>query len=141
MPSIVRRLFRRPAAVAAVLLLAVTTLTAGAVLNAAPADAATCYGGATSVEKEVYKVRMPTSGTYKTGSACSDINLKLTYQGHVGLYVRVCFASAGCQSSYKYVGRHAGWKVIATDVKDGTKYYFQFYESDDSKYASFDLAD
>jgi hypothetical protein len=47
--------------------------------------------------------------------------------------VKVCFYASGgglnyCQSSYKTTT--AGeWKVIATDVIDGTKFKFQFASS------------
>ena len=44
-----------------------------------------------------------------------------------GAYVKVCFRTAGCQDSWKWVPAGAtGWKVIASDVKDGTDYRFRF---------------
>ncbi|WP_199577538.1 hypothetical protein [Streptomyces sp. CRB46] len=65
------------------------------------------------------------SGVYTATSACADINLK----PNTNRYVAVCFkpSSGGdvCQSSYKLMtgGR---WNVIATNVADGTRFYFDF---------------
>ncbi|TCC19623.1 hypothetical protein [Kribbella speibonae] len=115
--------------ITAAFVLAATGLSAGAVAAAGPADAATCYGGAKVVDIpwSYDTFYLPASGTWSTSSRCEDINLKLT-DAIIDYEVRVCFfpSSGGmsCQGSYKKVGK--SWKVIASDVKDGTKFKFQF---------------
>lgn len=77
------------------------------------------------------------SGTYTTTNRCQDINFSNRSQSGDEPFqalIRVCFVSAGyCQSSWKYYYSDAGtdWMVIATNVKDGTRFRleFQFYES------------
>jgi len=115
--------------VAVALVLAATGLTVGAVAVAGPADAATCHGGAKEFSIPWYygSFYLPSSGTWTTSNRCKDINLKFT-NANIDYEVRVCFfpSSGGmsCQGSYKKVRN--SWKVVASDVKDGTKFKFQF---------------
>ncbi len=87
---------------------------------------AACYDTAHSYSKPDGNQYYPTPGSHlTTTSACSDINI----QPKTDRYVAVCFSpSSGsdyCQSSYTLA--HAGqWNTIATDVVDGTKFYFEF---------------
>jgi hypothetical protein len=92
------------------------------------ASAAGCYDSAVSVTKKSTSLYAPAdSSRFKTTSACKDINLKENASGVPdGFYVRVCFDNGGCQSSYKWVANNSDWRVIASDVKDGTTYRFQF---------------
>ncbi len=77
------------------------------------------------------------SGTYTTTNRCRDINFTNRSQSGDQAFqalIRVCFVSAGyCQSSWKYYYKNSStdWMVIASDVKDGTRFRleFQFYES------------
>jgi hypothetical protein len=115
--------------IAVALVLAAGGLTVGTVAAAGPANAATCYGGAKEFSIPWYydTFYLPSSGTWTTSSRCKDINLKFT-NAIIDYELRVCFfpSSGGmtCQSSYKKVGN--SWKVVATDVMDGTKFKFQF---------------
>ena len=114
---------KRLAASAGVVVLAATGLTLGV---SASADAATCYGGAGSFKKANNAKYVPTTGWYKTTSRCSDINIQVAREGLLkGRNVKVCFQNGGCQSAYK-LARAGEWTVIATDVKDGTTFRFQF---------------
>ncbi|MFW6689448.1 hypothetical protein [Streptomyces sp. MAR4 CNX-425] len=84
-----------------------------------------CYDGAGSFSKGSGGHLAP-GYVLTTSSNCNDINLYMTSGNR---YVKVCFyPSSGkdyCQSSYKYA-KLGAWKVIATDVKDSTKYRFFF---------------
>jgi hypothetical protein len=105
---------------AAVGLVGSTGTTAGA------ASARSCYGDAWSYSKPSGTYFQPQSTTYFATENCADINIKTG----TSRKVKVCFYASGggldyCQSSYKTTT--AGeWKVIATDVIDGTKFKFQF---------------
>jgi hypothetical protein len=118
------KIHKRLAAGAGVALLAATGLTVGV---AASADAATCYGGAESFKKQPDAKYAPTSGWYKTTSRCNDINIKIGRypENLASRNVKVCFQNGGCQSADKRA-RVDEWTVIATDVKDGTTFRFQF---------------
>lgn len=124
-----RKRVGRAAMVAGAVGMVATGLTAAG-LGTETASAATCLGGAKSWTKEwgggFY---VPKDGTWTTTSRCADINLKITTT--LPLEVRVCFfpSSGGmsCQSSYKKVG--SSWKVVASGVKDGTKFRLQFRSS------------
>lgn len=107
--------------------LAVTAST----VTADSAQAATCYGGAEYFYKRSGVHSIPNgSGWWKTTSRCNDINLKPASWVSSGRNVKVCFnPSSGnvyCQRQYTYVPAGSGWKVIASNVGDGTKYRFQF---------------
>lgn len=121
-----RRATKRAAAVAGGLVMAAGGLTVGTASNAA---AATCYGGAVS---KTWNMGTDQSehrfGRYTTTSRCNDINVRFTDWGNAGLLtVRVCFhpSSGGttCNSWKEFTTGDLGkWRVIATDVKDGTEY-------------------
>ncbi|WLW52765.1 hypothetical protein [Streptomyces sp. YU58] len=117
---------KRLAAVTGGLVLAAGALTVGTASNAA---AATCYGGATS---ETFAMGSDEAehrfGPYTTTSRCNDINLRITSWGNANpLMVRVCFyptsGGSSCNSWKQFTKSDLNeWRVIATDVKDGTKY-------------------
>ena len=114
---------KRWAATTGAVLLAATGLTVGV---GQTASAATCYGGAESFKKPEHARYAPTSGWFTKTSRCNDINIMLAREGQsAGRDVRVCFQNGGCQSAYKVV-KFNEWTVIATDVKDGTTFRFQF---------------
>ncbi|MFG2261836.1 hypothetical protein [Streptomyces sp. NPDC048720] len=107
----------------------------GGVLAAAPAaqaqtsgetGAQSCYGSAKSYSKPAGNRWYPQGGPYLTSTSnCADINIK----PGTGTSVAVCWlpSSGGsyCQSTFK--NAPAGqWTVVATDVKDGTHFYFDF---------------
>lgn len=119
---------------------AVTGVLAGGGLvgsTAGPAGAATqgevvaksCYGNAWSYSKPSGTLFSPSNTTYFTTANCADINIKTG----TSRKVKVCFYASGgglnyCQDDYKTTT--AGeWKVIASDVKDGTNFRFQFASS------------
>ncbi|SBU88990.1 hypothetical protein YW5DRAFT_00418 [Streptomyces sp. Ncost-T6T-1] len=105
--------------------------TAGAAGAAAQGDvgAQSCYGNAWNYSKPSGAYLQPQSTTYFTTGNCADINIKT----NTSRRVRVCFYSSSgglnyCQSAYKTTT--AGqWKVIASDVLDGTHFKFEFASS------------
>ncbi|GAB1339952.1 hypothetical protein ACE1SV_65420 [Streptomyces sp. E-15] len=91
-----------------------------------PTAATSCYGSAHSYFKPDGDETYPAdSGLLTTTSNCSDINLK----PNTDRYVAVCWDTGGpvapCQDHYTlaYAGQ---WNVIATDVYDGTRFFFTF---------------
>ncbi|MDQ0685808.1 hypothetical protein QF032_004800 [Streptomyces achromogenes] len=115
---------------AATLTAAFTLASAGVLAGGTPASAATCYDGATYFSGE--SRYHPSSGTYTTTSRCNDINVKIAnllitpYRN-----VKVCFYPSSspsyCQSNYTRVD--SDWTVVATDVRDGTRYRLLFENS------------
>ncbi|MCD7445678.1 hypothetical protein K4B79_46830 [Streptomyces lincolnensis] len=100
----------------------------GGTATTAGAAAQSCYGTWT-YNKPSDTFFQPASYLYLATDNCADINIKT----NTSRQVKVCFYASGggldyCQSSYKTTT--AGqWKVIATDVIDGTKFKFQFASS------------
>ncbi|MGW1291630.1 hypothetical protein [Streptomyces sp. NPDC002533] len=105
--------------------------TAGTAGAAAQGDvvAQSCYGNAWTYSKRAGAYLQPESTTYFTTANCADINIKT----NTSRSVRVCFYSSSgglnyCQTSYKTTT--AGqWKVIASNVLDGTHFKFEFASS------------
>ncbi|GHB76340.1 hypothetical protein GCM10010377_78410 [Streptomyces viridiviolaceus] len=99
----------------------------GSTLVVAPTTQAavtSCYGSAKSYTKPADVRWYPSTGRLTTTSNCADINIKPNQSA----YVEVCFypTSGGSTcNSYKYAP--AGqWTVVATDVRDGTRFQFHF---------------
>lgn len=95
-----------------------------AVTNSASAGA--CYDGKVYFKKAKGVFYAPSSGTYKTSSRCKDINVHS--EGNNG-GIRVCFYHSDGTKNYcqsKYTIASSGWDVIATNVKDGTRFKLQF---------------
>ncbi|MCT9075441.1 hypothetical protein [Streptomyces fulvoviolaceus] len=111
-------------------------LVSGGLIGATTAGAATqgeltaqsCYGSAHDYDTVAgYHYEPPADyDYYKATSNCADINIKTD----TNRYVKVCFFTADneflyCQESHKLTT--AGeWKVIATNVNDGTRFKFHF---------------
>lgn len=118
---------KRFAAITGGLVMAAGTLTIG---TATTASAASCYGGAVSKTFDMGTDEAAHYfGPYYASSQCNDINLKLTSWGNGDPFVKVCFypSSGGsyCQSSDRRFEKSKDlnkWRVIATNVKPGTKY-------------------
>ncbi|OQO94637.1 hypothetical protein B1813_00540 [Saccharomonospora piscinae] len=91
--------------------------------------AATCYGGAVQWTQTSPELRVPSSGTYTTSSRCNDINLRTTRgtDRPQAYFAAVCFLpSSGnnyCGSFKQVPSLSSGWKVLASDVLDGTRFY------------------
>ncbi|MFQ6198413.1 hypothetical protein [Streptomyces sp. NPDC000405] len=88
-----------------------------------PTGAASCYGSAHSYSKPSGSYAYPTgTGHLTTTSNCSDINIKT----NTNRYVQVCWLSTStCQSDYTLTT--AGqWTTVATNVLDGTDFFFWF---------------
>ncbi|MDF3147075.1 MULTISPECIES: hypothetical protein [unclassified Streptomyces] len=108
-------------------LIATTAGTAGAVTRG-DVVAQSCYGSADDYTKasgtQIYP-NYPTFFYLKTSSNCADINIKTD----TNRYVKVCFLTSGggtsCQTDYK-LATAGNWRVIATNVKDGTEFQFHF---------------
>jgi hypothetical protein len=89
--------------------------------------ATSCYGGAVSWNSGYVGLNSyETFGPYYTTSRCNDINFRETSWSD-GMWGWVCvkFGSSSANCNYltdiREVG--TGWITIATDVKDGTKFY------------------
>jgi hypothetical protein len=104
----------------------------GGALAVAPAASAnesgalSCYGSARSYSKPAGNRWYPQGGPYLTATSnCNDINIK----PNATTSIAVCFlpSSGGtsCQSSFK-TAPAGQWTVVATDVRDGTRFYFDF---------------
>ncbi|WP_051790244.1 hypothetical protein [Streptomyces sp. NRRL S-1022] len=91
--------------------------------EAAPSTAASCYGSAHAYSKPSGSYDYPTGSAYLTTTGnCADINIKT----NTNRYVKVCWLKTGdCQSDYTLTT--AGqWTTVATDVADGTDFFFWF---------------
>ncbi|MFJ9733794.1 hypothetical protein ACIRUL_21060 [Streptomyces sp. NPDC101171] len=107
----------------------------GGVLAAAPAaqaqtssetGAQSCYGSAKSYSKPAGNRWYPQGGPYLTSTSnCADINIKPGTSTSVAVCWLPSSGGSYCQSTFK--NAPAGqWTVVATDVKDGTHFYFDF---------------
>lgn len=117
-----RRAARRLGGVIAVLV-GVAALTV--VAPAPPAAAATsCYGGAVDASWPHYYT--PDLGPYTTSSRCRDINFRSVTNSTVT--VCVVFVRHTYECNYETtVG--TSWRTIATDVRDGTRFYVRVLHS------------
>ena len=114
-----------------------TTLTAAALLTsggtaaaaAAPKSAAalsSCYGSGVNFAKGNTGYYFPDGGvTISTTSHCADINLRIGQS----TFVKVCFLDKYCQANYTKT-TPGQWVVVATNVKDGVRFYFEFYNDE-----------
>ncbi|AOS64659.1 hypothetical protein TL08_19340 [Actinoalloteichus hymeniacidonis] len=91
-----------------------------------PQAVQTCYGGAVQVSGS--GTRFPSSGYYRTTSRCADINFRYGL-GPSFVMARVCFRSTGACNKYRQIPRGTDWRLVATDVLDGTDFYMQFNRS------------
>ncbi|MCG5463536.1 hypothetical protein MED01_001689 [Micromonospora sp. MED01] len=81
-----------------------------------------CYGNAKSYADMNDSFTWPYSGYAKTTSSCGDINLKPSDRG---VYAQVCYRRTGTCNGLKWVPV-GSWKVIASNVLDGTEFYVDF---------------
>ncbi|SBT53935.1 hypothetical protein GA0070621_5085 [Micromonospora narathiwatensis] len=70
-----------------------------------------------------------TLGPYYASSRCADINIKQTSQSTANSAC-VRFGSATNPCNYQTVVADGSWHVIATNVKDGTKFYVSLFNGD-----------
>jgi hypothetical protein len=108
-----------------------------AALPASAAHAASCHGGAASWLSSASRTDALLPNTisgpdrWTTTSRCTDINFRVAEgTGTFSADVRVCFVDAGyCQSSWKRFGAGDAdrWRVIASDVRDGTTFRIQIH--------------
>lgn len=116
---------RKAGALVAGLALLTGGLVAG--VGAQSASAAGCYDGAITHVVRAGELWSPRGdGKWKTTSACNDINVRLSSGATNGdRLVHVCFypSSGGesCQSRDTRVSP-GEWTVVASNVKDGTKF-------------------
>ncbi|MEU4038451.1 hypothetical protein [Streptomyces collinus] len=107
----------------------------GGVLAAAPAaqaqtsgetGALSCYGSAKSYSKPAGNRWYPQGGPYLTATTnCADINIKPNTTTSIAVCWLPSSGGSYCQGSYK-TAPAGQWTVVATDVKDGTHFYFDF---------------
>lgn len=91
------------------------------VAASAPAQAATCYGGAVQVtnwtRSTTYDWQTP---IYKTSSRCADINIRSNLPANSW---RVHWIDKGTYGPWRYLDTTSTkWAVVATDVKDYTRF-------------------
>ncbi|WP_410790863.1 hypothetical protein [Kribbella sp. C-35] len=129
-----RVLRSKPAAIAGALALATTGFVAVTISNPGDADAAgSCITGDNYEQFTLPSgtLRYPAGGKYfKTSSKCRDINLGSGWSTSTNARaVKVCFKTAGCQDHRTNIpgGGTDTFRVVASNVKDGTQYYFKFY--------------
>ncbi|MEU5693072.1 hypothetical protein [Actinosynnema sp. NPDC020468] len=113
----------------ALALVASAALLATPAAQAEPSSAAlpACYDHAHNYSKPSGEQYYPATGYLTTTSYCGDINIRPTSTRHVA----VCFKpSSGAEYCNSYKSASGGqWTVVASDVKDGTRFYFAFSES------------
>ncbi|MET9409245.1 hypothetical protein ABZX90_26310 [Streptomyces sp. NPDC002935] len=109
--------FARPAAAALLVALAVT-VPAPAHASAAPATTAatSCYGGAVTVSTD----DSLEFGPYTSSARCNDINVRIVGGDADSVNACVKFVRYGQCNYWTNVGW--GWKTIATDVLDGSRF-------------------
>jgi hypothetical protein len=127
-----RSVDRRLKAIFGVLVLGAAAFVVGGVTAPTTADAGSCLTGSNYLNftKPSGDTRYPRSGYLTTTSKCRDINLSESlYKDSSGTVraIKVCFKTAGCQDHWTNVKESGNWYEVATDVKDGTEYYFKFY--------------
>lgn len=125
-----RTLRSRLKATLGVLALTTTAGVAVGITHPGNAEAASCLSSTNvqDVSLPSGSLRYPSTSYFKTTSNCQDINLKAN-QWHAPQNVRaikVCFRTAGCQDHWTNISDSVTFYEIATNVKDGTEYYFQF---------------
>ncbi|MER5889452.1 hypothetical protein ABT160_36985 [Streptomyces sp. NPDC001941] len=128
----------------ATLFAATATLAAGTVLLTAPTAGArttaaasnACYDGAWTYRKGAgYGVLPINGGVYRTTSRCADINIKADQATSLELcYSNPSDTRTTCKD---YVTAKAGqWKVMGTNFKDGTRFWFNVAAIDTLKTGS-----
>ncbi|WBB81824.1 hypothetical protein O7606_10950 [Micromonospora sp. WMMD882] len=70
---------------------------------------------------DVDTLEWPGTGWAWTTASCRDVNIR----PGTGVNARVCFRKTGSCNSWKWAPA-GSWKVIATDVIDGTAFHLQF---------------
>ncbi|MGW3817335.1 hypothetical protein [Streptomyces sp. NPDC005046] len=107
--------FARPAAVALLATLSVTVTVPASAASAATA-ATSCYGGAVTVSTN----DSLEFGPYTSSARCDDINVRIVGGDADSVNACVKFVRYGRCNYWTNVGR--GWKTIATDVLDGSRF-------------------
>ena len=110
--------------VTALLALFLLAQTASAAPGSGSGIQTTCYGGSVSISVFVpLAPRQNWSSHYITSSRCNDINLRIDSGGDAKF--AVCWARFGtCQDHWTLVPQDGIYHVVATNVKDGTEFYF-----------------
>ncbi|MEU4602085.1 hypothetical protein AB0F43_03795 [Kribbella sp. NPDC023972] len=108
-------------------LLTAATVTIGGIA-ASQASAAGCYDSKKFFEKKSGTTLVPQGiSWFRTTSNCRDINVQSAMWMETGANVTVCFRRSGCQDRWTWIPAGGkGWKVVASNVKDGTDYRFEF---------------
>ncbi|MEU8152465.1 hypothetical protein AB0B94_02215 [Micromonospora sp. NPDC048986] len=106
-------------------------LAASMIVAPAPssAAAASCYGGAVGWKTGAFGLSsQATFGPYYASSRCVDVNLRVTSAPEADVYSAcVRFGSATASCNYQTIVAGGSWRVIATNVKDGTKLYVSIF--------------
>ncbi|MER5889453.1 hypothetical protein ABT160_36990 [Streptomyces sp. NPDC001941] len=105
---------------------ATTTGPAQALRTPTAGAAASCYGGAWSYRKGKGWGVIPTSGNdyYRTTSRCTDINVKPDQDETLELCYENSAHAITCKNPVRL--KAGQWKVLGTDFKDGTAFWFNF---------------
>ncbi len=93
----------------------------------AQAAATSCYGSAKSYSKPAGDRWYPANGTGRltTTSNCADINIKPNQTTQIAVCFYPSSGGSQCQPSFK-TAPAGQWTVVATDVRDGTRFIFDF---------------
>ncbi|MFI5494371.1 hypothetical protein [Actinoplanes sp. NPDC051859] len=103
-----------------------------ALAPASPAAAATsCYGGQKTVTYTAGTARQE-FGPYTASSRCNDVNVRLLQSGQIMACVVFIDHTTKCNrnDTVQFVGE--GWKAVATDVRDGTRFKVRLFDPSES---------
>lgn len=126
---------KRAATALALSVIAILTTTAVA---ASPAQAVTCYGGAITVDKYLAD-GTGVVGPYTTSARCRDINMRMTTNNQAVTACVDLVAVAGSCNGWKTIDGTT-WRTIATDVRDGSRFYVRLSHVYQQATVTFQLA-
>ncbi|MFG2563454.1 hypothetical protein [Streptomyces sp. NPDC048496] len=115
------------AACSALGLIMATSPAASANPQAQPSAATSCYGSAKSYSKPSGDRWYPNNGQTRltTPGNCNDINIKPNQTTSIAVCFYPSSGGSQCQASFK-TAPAGQWTVVATDVKPGTRFIFDF---------------
>lgn len=123
-----------------------TLFTAPTATASQSSAAVTCYGGAYYWDAgyedgivtrwipggdDQYDTVASSNRVYRASTRCRDVNLRIdNYNGLPYVLAKVCFypSSGGryCNSDKRFNNGDSAWRVIASDVRDGTRFEVEF---------------
>ncbi|OJF15065.1 hypothetical protein [Couchioplanes caeruleus] len=92
-----------------------------ALAPAAPAAAATCYGGQTSVTYTAGTAKQ-SFGPFTASNRCNDVNVRVPSDNVVFACVVFVDHTEKCNRNDTFQGVGKDWVAVATDVRNGTRF-------------------